>query len=78
MNLFVCILAFSISGLSLVLLAEAIKDKSFWSFIGLLQKRGAGIAKSVWTKSGYAKSAFKEHTGVYFGEQDRYIIKEIR
>lgn len=48
------------------------------SFIGLLQKRGAGIAKSVWTKSGYAKSAFKEHTGVYFGEQDRYIIKEIK
>ena len=32
------------------------------SFIGLLQKRGAGIAKSVWMKSGYAKSAFKEHT----------------
>lgn len=38
------------------------------SFIGLLQKRGAGIAKSIWTKGGYAKSAFKEHTGVYFGE----------
>ena len=48
------------------------------SFIGLLQQRGAGIAKSVWTKSGYAQSAFKEHTGVYFDEQDRYTIKEIR
>ena len=48
------------------------------SFIGLLQKRGAGIAKSVWTKGSFAKSAFKEHTGVYFGEQDRYIIKEIK
>ena len=48
------------------------------SFIGLLQKRGAGSAKSVWMKSGYAKSAFKASTGVYFDEQDRYIIKEIR
>ena len=48
------------------------------SFIGLLQKRGAGIAKSVWTKGSFAKSAFKEHTGVYFGIQDRYIIKEIK
>ena len=48
------------------------------SFIGLLQKRGAGIAKSVWTKSGYAKSAFKEHTGVCFEGQDRYIITEIK
>lgn len=33
MNLFVCILAFSVSGLSLVLLAEAVKDRSFLSFI---------------------------------------------
>ena len=48
------------------------------SFIGFVLDRGAGIAKSVWTRSGYAKSAFKEHTGVYFGEQNRYIIKEIR
>ena len=48
------------------------------SFIGLIQKRGAGIAKSVWAKGGCAKSAFKEHTGVYFDEQDRYIIKEIK
>ena len=48
------------------------------SFIGLLQKRGAGIAKSIWTKGSFAKSAFKEHTGIYFGGQDRYIIKEIR
>ena len=48
------------------------------SFIGLLQKRGAGSAKSVWMKSGYAKSAFKARTGVYFDEQDRYIIKEIK
>ncbi len=42
------------------------------------KKRGAGIAKSVWTRSGYAKSAFKEHIGVYFDEQDKYIIKEIK
>ena len=48
------------------------------SLIGLLQKRGTGSAKSVWMKSGYAKSAFKAHTGVYFDEQDRYIIKEIK
>lgn len=48
------------------------------SFIGLLQKRGAGSAKSVWMKSGYAKSAFKARTGVYFDEQDKYIIKEIK
>ena len=48
------------------------------SFIGLLQKRGAGSAKSVWMKSGYAKSAFKARTGFYFDEQDRYTIKEIR
>ena len=48
------------------------------SFIGLLQKRGAGSAKSVWMKSGYAKSAFKARTGVYFDEQDRYIIKEVK
>ena len=31
--------------------------------------------KSVWTKSNFAKSAFKEHTGIYFKDQDRYIIK---
>lgn len=48
------------------------------SFIGLLQRGGVGIAKSVWTKSGYAKSAFKEHTGAIFDKQDRYIIKEIK
>jgi len=33
MNSFICIMAFSIFGLSIVLLAEAIKDRSIWSFI---------------------------------------------
>ena len=30
---FICIMAFSIFGLSIVLLAEAIKDRSIWGFI---------------------------------------------
>ena len=33
MNLFICIMAFSVLGLSIVLLAEAIKDRSIWRFI---------------------------------------------
>ena len=52
------------------------------SFIGFVLGRGGHKgtrgSKSLWTKSGYAKSAFKEHTGAYFDEQDRYIIKEIK
>lgn len=31
--------------------------------------------KSVWSKNNFAKSAFREHTGIFFREQDRYIIK---
>ena len=52
------------------------------SFIGFVLDRGGHKgtrgSKSLWWNNVYAKSAFKEHTGVYFDEQDRYIIKEIR
>lgn len=46
-------------------------------FIGFRLNRGAGVVKSLWNKENHAKSAFKNHTGCYFKDQDRYTIKLI-
>lgn len=54
-----------------------IYDQMEKSFIGLIQKRGSGVPKTVWDKPGFAKSAFKQHTGTKFDTQHRYTVKPI-
>lgn len=54
-----------------------IYDQMEKSFIGLVQKRGSGVPKTVWAKIGFAKSAFKQHTGTKFDTQNRYVVKPI-
>lgn len=54
-----------------------IYDELEKSFIGLIQKRGSGVPKTVWAKIGFAKSAFKQHTGTKFDTQRRYTVKPI-
>ena len=50
------------------------------SFIGFRKKKlpaqqSENKVKSIWTKENFAKSAFKEATGIFFRDQDRYIVR---
>ena len=67
---------------SIVILNEqqgwGIYDTELKSYIGFKNpKSNSGKLKSVWHKAHHAKAAFKEHTGVLFRDQSKYIVVEL-